>query len=382
MAIDVLDLARDLIRRPSVTPADAGAMDTLQRALEGLGFRCRRMRFGDIENLYARRGIEGPNLCFAGHTDVVPAGDEAAWSSGPFAAEVSRDVLVGRGAVDMKGAIAAFVAAASRIAPDEQAGSISLLITGDEEGVAKDGTGKVVQALIEEGERVDHCILGEPTSAQAFGDQVKVGRRGSLNAEIVVEGKQGHVAYPHKAANPIPVLVRLLSRLQDRVLDEGYPKFPASNLEITTIDVGNVTHNLIPAKAMARLNIRFNPHHTIASLTAWLAGECEAVVLDQGFPGQVTLNPIPTGEAFYTGPGPFVDVVTGAVRDVTGQTPELSTTGGISDARFIRQLCPVVEFGLVGATMHAVDEQVPVGQLRELEAVYDRLIRRYFETFR
>jgi len=381
MALDVLDLARDLIRRPSVTPADAGAMDTLQRALEELGFHCRRMRFGEIENLYARRGRNGPNLCFAGHTDVVPAGDAKAWTSDPFAAEVSADVLVGRGAVDMKGAIAAFVAAASRIDPHDQTGSLSLLITGDEEGVAKDGTGKVVQALIEEGERVDHCILGEPTSAQAFGDQVKVGRRGSLNAEIVVEGKQGHVAYPHKAANPIPVLVRLLARLQDRVLDEGYPKFPASNLEITTIDVGNETHNLIPARAMARLNIRFNPHHTIASLNAWLAGECEAVVLDQGFSGQVTLNPIPTGEAFYTEPGPFVDVVTGSVQDVTGQSPELSTTGGISDARFIRQLCPVVEFGLVGATMHAVDEQVPVQQLRDLEAVYGRLIARYFETF-
>lgn len=381
MALDVLDLARDLIRRPSVTPADAGAMDTLQRALEGLGFRCRRMRFGEIENLYARRGDQGPNLCFAGHTDVVPAGDAKAWTSDPFAAELQGQVLVGRGAVDMKGAIAAFVAAASRIAPEDQRGSISLLITGDEEGVAKDGTGKVVETLLAEGERVEHCVIGEPTSAQAFGDQVKVGRRGSLNAEIVVEGKQGHVAYPHKAANPIPVLVRLLGRLQDKVLDEGYPKFPASNLEVTTIDVGNETHNLIPAKARARLNIRFNPHHTIASLNAWMAGECEKVVLDEGFSGQVTLNPIPTGEAFYTEPGPFVDVVAGAVQDVTGRPPELSTTGGISDARFIRRLCPVVEFGLVGATMHAVDEQVPVQELRDLEAVYGRIIARYFEAF-
>jgi succinyl-diaminopimelate desuccinylase len=381
MTLDVLDLARDLIRRPSVTPADAGAMDTLQRALEGLGFRCRRMRFGEIENLYARRGTEGPNLCFAGHTDVVPAGDEAAWTSGPFAAEVSNEVLVGRGAVDMKGAIAAFVAAVSRLDPEAQRGSISFLITGDEEGLARDGTGKVVQALIEEGERVDHCVLGEPTSAERFGDQVKVGRRGSLNAEIVVEGRQGHVAYPHKAANPIPVLVRLLARLQDRVLDEGFPKFPASNLEVTTIDVGNAVHNLIPARAQARLNIRFNPHHTTASLTAWLAGECEKVVLDEGFPGQVTLNPIPTGDAFYTEPGPFVEVVAGAVQAVSGQAPDLSTTGGISDARFIRALCPIVEFGLVGATMHAVDEQVPVQELRALEAVYGQLITRYFETF-
>jgi succinyl-diaminopimelate desuccinylase len=381
MSIDVLDLARDLIRRPSVTPADAGAMDTLQRALEGLGFACRRMRFGQIENLYARRGAAGPNLCFAGHTDVVPAGDEAAWTSGPFEAAVQGGLLIGRGAVDMKGAIAAFVAAVGDFAPDELKGSISLLITGDEEGVAHDGTGKVVAVLMAEGERVDHCILGEPTSAARFGDQIKVGRRGSLNARVTVEGRQGHVAYPDKAANPIPVLIRLLARLQDRMLDEGYPRFPASNLEVTSIDVGNPATNVIPARAAAMLNIRFNPHHTTDSLTAWLAGECEAVVLDAGFSGQVSLDPSPTGNSFLTEPGAFVDVVSGAVADVTGQAPELSTTGGISDARFIRALCPVIEFGLVGATMHAVDEQVPVEELRALQAVYGRLIERYFAAF-
>jgi succinyl-diaminopimelate desuccinylase len=378
MTLDVLDFARDLIRRPSVTPADAGAMDTLQRALDGLGFACRRMRFGQIENLYARRGTQGPNLCFAGHTDVVPAGDEAAWTSGPFEAAVDDGLLIGRGAVDMKGAIAAFVAA---VADPDQTGSLSFLITGDEEGVALDGTGKVVAALMAEGERIDHCVLGEPTSAARLGDQIKVGRRGSLNARITVEGRQGHVAYPHKAANPIPVLVKLLARLNDKVLDEGYPRFPASNLEITTIDVGNPTTNLIPARATAGLNIRFNPRHTTDSLTAWLAGECEAVVLDQGFTGQVSLDPRPTGNSFITGPGAFVDVVAGAVADVTGAPPELSTTGGISDARFIRALCPVIEFGLVGATMHAVDEQVPVEQLRALQAVYARLIARYFAAF-
>ena len=381
MTLDVLDLARDLIRRPSVTPADAGAMDTLQRALEGLGFACRRMRFGQIENLYARRGTASPNLCFAGHTDVVPAGDEGAWTSGPFEAAVADGLLIGRGAVDMKGAIAAFVAAVSEIDPGTQKGSLSFLITGDEEGVAHDGTGKVVAALMAEGEGVDHCVLGEPTSAARFGDQIKVGRRGSLNARITVEGKQGHVAYPHKAANPIPVLVKLLARLGDRVLDEGYPRFPASNLEITTIDVGNPTTNVIPARATATLNIRFNPHHTTESLTAWLAGECEAVVLEGGFSGQVSLDPSPTGNSFMTEPGAFVDVVSGAVADVTGHAPELSTTGGISDARFIRSLCPVIEFGLMGATMHAVDEQVPVEELRALQAVYARLIDRYFTAF-
>jgi succinyl-diaminopimelate desuccinylase len=381
MTIDVLDLARDLIRRPSVTPADAGAMDTLQAALEGLGFACRRMRFGQIENLYARRGTAGPNLCFAGHTDVVPAGDEAAWTAGPFEAAVDEGLLIGRGAVDMKGAIAAFVAAVAGLDPAVQTGSLSFLITGDEEGVAHDGTGKVVAALMAEGETIDHCVLGEPTSAARLGDQIKVGRRGSLNARITVEGRQGHVAYPHKAANPIPVLVKLLAKLDDHVLDQGYPRFPASNLEITTVDVGNPTTNLIPARAAAMINIRFNPHHTGQSLTAWLAGECEAVVLDGGFSGQVSLDPRPTGDSFITEPGAFVDVVSGAVADVTGQPPELSTTGGISDARFIRSLCPVVEFGLVGATMHAVDEQVPVQDLRALQAIYARLIERYFAAF-
>jgi succinyl-diaminopimelate desuccinylase len=235
-----------------------------------------------------------------------------------------------------------------------------------------------------QGERIDHCVLGEPTSATCLGDQIKIGRRGSLNAVITVEGRQGHVAYPHQAANPIPVLVRLLGRLQARVLDRGYsgdPGFPASNLEITTIDVGNRATNVIPARAMARLNIRFNPHHDGAALIAWLAGECEAAVLDSGFAGQVTLDPSLTGNAFLTEPGPFVDVVCGAVRDVVGAAPALSTTGGISDARFIRAMCPVIELGLVGATMHAVDEQAPVSELRALEDIYARLIARYGEAF-
>jgi succinyl-diaminopimelate desuccinylase len=379
MSLDVLDLARALIRRPSVTPADAGAMDVLQHALEGLGFACRRMRFGQIENLYARRGTTGPNLCFAGHTDVVPPGDEAAWGSGPFEAEVKEAVLVGRGAVDMKGAIAAFVAACSRIDPAGQTGSLSLLITGDEEGVAVDGTGKVVEALRAEGEVIDHCVLGEPSSAKTLGDQIKIGRRGSLNARVSVTGKQGHVAYPHLAANPIPVLLGLLSRLQGRALDQGYPRFPASNLEITSVDVGNPATNVIPAKAEAMFNVRFNPHHDGESLSAWM--ETERQLAGVGFAGKVELVARLTGNAFITEPGPFVEVVAGAVQDVAGRAPELSTTGGISDARFIRALCPVVELGLVGATMHAVDEQVSVQDLRDLEAIYGRLIERYFAAF-
>lgn len=377
--IDPVDLAQALIRRPSVTPADAGAMDVLQQALQGLGFACRRMRFGEIENLYARWGEARPNLCFAGHTDVVPAGDAAAWGRQPFAAEVVDGVLYGRGAVDMKGAIAAFAAAASRaIASGAAKGSLSFLITGDEEGVAIDGTGPVVETLRAEGEAVDHCVLGEPTSAARLGDQLKVGRRGSLNVTFVVEGRQGHVAYPHQAINPIPVLVRLLDRVQSRVLDEGYPQFPPSNLEITTVDVGNPTTNLIPARATARINIRFNPAHTGKALIEWLTEEC--AIAQQGFQGRVTLQPALTGDSFITEPGPFVDVLAEAVTDVVGRRPELSTTGGISDARFIRALCPVVELGLVGATMHAVDERVPVEELRALADIYERVIVRYFEA--
>ena len=379
MAIDPVALTQDLIRRASVTPADAGAMDVLQQALQAIGFTCRRMRFGAIENLYARRGTTGPNLCFAGHTDVVPQGDAAAWTHDPFSADIDGGVLYGRGAVDMKGAIAAFVAAASAIDPAQQCGSLSLLITGDEEGEAVDGTGPVVEALRAEGERVDHCVVGEPSSLASLGDQLKIGRRGSLNALITVDGVQGHVAYPHQAANPIPVLIRLLARLQDHVLDEGHPRFPPSNLEVTTVDVGNPTTNVIPAQAAARLNIRFNPHHDGDSLLAWLKAECATA--GEGFRGKVTLQSKLTGNAFITEPGDFVDVCSAAVADVTGAAPILSTTGGISDARFIRALCPVVELGLVGATMHMVDECVPTDALHRLANVYSRLIDRYFDAF-
>ncbi len=376
-AIDPVAFAQELIRRPSVTPADAGAMDVLQRKLEALGFACRRMKYGEIENLYARRGTTSPNLCFAGHTDVVPTGDLAAWSQDPFEAPIVDGKLIGRGAVDMKSAIAAFVAAVSRT--PEPAGSISFLITGDEEGVALDGTKKVVEALIAEGEPVDHCVVGEPTSATVFGDMIKVGRRGSINAWITVEGVQGHVAYPHRSANPIPVLVNLLAKLQARVLDEGYQDFQPSNLEVTTIDVGNAATNVIPAVAKARLNIRFNPNHTGASLTEWLQAECAGA--GEGFKGTVTLDPLVSGEAFLTEPGPFVDVAAGAFEDVTGHAPERSTSGGTSDARFIRSLCPVVEMGLVGTTMHQIDERAPVTEIEALTKVYERLIARYFAAF-
>ena len=375
--LDPIVLTRELLRCASVTPTDAGAMDIVDKALSDLGFVCRRMRFGGIENLYARLGTAGRNLCFAGHTDVVPIGDEAAWTSPPFAAEIADGMLIGRGAADMKSAIAAFIAAVARFVERGSAfGSISLLITGDEEGVATHGTRAVVEALMAEGERIDHCIVGEPTSSAVLGDMVKIGRRGSINAQVVVEGRQGHVAYPDRAANPVPVLVRLLARLEARELDRGYKAFQPSNLEVTTIDVGNAATNVIPASATAQLNIRFNPAHTGKALADWLAGEGQAA--GAGFDGRVTVTTAISGEAFLTQPGDFTSLVADAVAETVGSTPDLSTTGGTSDARFIRAMCPVVEFGLVGATMHAVDERVPVADIETLSRIYERIIERYF----
>jgi succinyl-diaminopimelate desuccinylase len=378
--LDPVALTQALIRRASVTPADDGAMVVVQGALEELGFACRRMRYRDIENLYARRGTTRPNLCFAGHTDIVPVGDEAAWTHPPFEAAEVGGVLYGRGAVDMKSAIAAFIAATQAVlSQGEPPGSISLLITGDEEGVAEHGTKAVVAALVAAGEVIDHCVVGEPTSSQVLGDMIKIGRRGSIGADIVVEGVQGHVAYPHRAANPVPVLVSLLAKLLARRLDGGCDGFQPSNLEVTTIDVNNPAGNVIPARAAARLNIRFNPIHTGEALATWLQAEARAA--GEGFSGQVSLATRISGEAFLTEPGHFTDLVAGAVRAVTGVTPELSTTGGTSDARFIRALCPVVEFGLVGATMHAVDERAPTAEIAALAAVYERLISDYFAVF-
>lgn len=378
MSLDPLAFAQALIRRPSVTPADEGALDLVQGELEKLGFACLRLKFEEVDNLYARRGRQGPNLCFAGHTDVVPAGDTAAWRHGPFDGEVKDGVLHGRGAADMKGGIAAWIAALSRVlAEQEPKGSLSLLITGDEEGPALNGTKKVVQALLAEGEVIDHCVVGEPTSAAVIGDQFKIGRRGSLNATITLEGRQGHVAYPDRAANPIPELMALLGRLQARRLDDGHEGFQPSNLEITTFDVGNPATNVIPARASARLNIRFNPAHKGETLQAWIEEECARVTA----PFRATADIAIPGEAFLTEPGPFVELAREVVLETTGRDPALSTTGGSSDARFIRALCPVIELGLVGASMHMVDEHVPVEDLATLTRVYQRLIERYFERF-
>ena len=379
--IDPVELAKALIRRPSVTPADEGAMDVVQQALEELGFKCRRMRFGEIENLYARIGETGPNLCFAGHTDVVPIGDAEAWSAGPFEGEVRDGILYGRGAADMKGGIAAFIAAASlALAAGPPRGSLSLLITGDEEGVATHGSKKVVEVLAREGERIDACVVGEPSSSEVLGDMVKIGRRGSLSAEIAAFGKQGHVAYPHRAANPMRPLIKLLERLQTHALDHGYPEFQPSNLEVTSVDVGNTATNVIPARATARLNIRFNPAHTSKTLIDWL--EAERARAEADFIGvKLDVGVHVSGEAFLTEPGPFVEVVEQACEATLGRRPELSTTGGTSDARFIRSLCPVVELGLVGKSMHGIDEHVPEQDLRDLTRLYGALIERFFARF-
>jgi succinyl-diaminopimelate desuccinylase len=370
--IDPVELTQRLIRIPSVTPADEGAMDVLERALAGLGFTCRRMVFegptgmghdARIENLYARRGAASPNLCFAGHT------------------EVKDGVLYGRGAVDMKGGIAAWVAAVSRLlAQGDVPGSLSFLITGDEEGPALHGTKRVVETLMAEGEIIDACVVGEPSSSQALGDMIKVGRRGSLNSWITVHGKQGHVAYPDRAANPAPVMARLLSKLSGHVLDDGYEAFQPSNLEITTIDIGNTATNIIPAEAHARLNIRFNPTHTGDGLIAWLnsmAGEAQA---ESGL--RVELEHLCSGDAFLTQTGAFVTAVQDAVEAETGRRPEASTTGGTSDARFIRALCPVLELGLVGQTMHQIDERVPVSEIEALTGVYERVIGTVLERLK
>jgi succinyl-diaminopimelate desuccinylase len=378
--IDPVDLTRDLIRCDSVTPADGGAMAIVEAALAGLGFACRRMKFGAIENLYARCGDARPNFCFAGHTDVVPVGDLDAWTHGPFAAAVFDDVLHGRGAVDMKSAIAAFIGAVSRaLERGKPTGSISLLITGDEEGVAEHGTRAVVAALAAEGEVIDHCVVGEPTSSAVLGDMIKIGRRGSINAVVTVEGVQGHAAYPHRAANPLPPLIRFLDAVLAHPLDEGYPGFQPSNLEVTSIDVGNPAHNVIPGRATARLNIRFNPSHTGAELADWL--EREARRANEGFRGRIDLQTRISGEAFLTEPGDFTAVVAAATATVTGRDPELSTSGGTSDARFIRALCPVEELGLVGSTMHQVNERTPVAEIRDLSRIYERLIEDYFARF-
>ncbi len=381
-AIDPVELAAAMIRCPSVTPADAGALGVLQSALEGLGFTCHRLPFSepgaeDVDNLYARIGAGAPNFCFAGHTDVVPVGDAKAWSVDPFAAEVEGDVLLGRGAADMKGAIACFAAAAGRLLKARGpgfTGSISLLITGDEEGPAINGTVKMLGWLADRGETLDACLVGEPTNPERLGEMIKIGRRGTITGTLTVHGTQGHIAYPQRADNPIPRLLRTLAALNDEVLDEGTDHFQPSNLEVTTVDVGNQAHNVIPSTARAIFNIRFNDRHTGMSLAAWMNEVCARHGGDHDL--EVRIG----GEAFLTPPGPLSEAVAAAVERVLGVTPELSTSGGTSDARFIKDHCPVVEFGLAGQTMHQVDERVPIADIHALTDVYAALLDNYFDT--
>lgn len=373
---DPVQLAAELIRCPSVTPEDAGAIAVLTRALEGLGFTCHAVDSAtggpEIKNLYARLGNSGPNFCFAGHTDVVPPGPH--WTVDPFGGQVVEGRLFGRGAADMKGAVACFVAAVARfLEAGSPKGSISLLITGDEEGPAVDGTVKVLEWLQARGETLDLCLVGEPTNPRQLGEMMKIGRRGSLNCKIRVYGSQGHAAYPHLADNPIPRLLEMLRRLTESPLDDGSAHFQASTLALTTVDVGNPATNVIPGEARAGFNIRFNDLHSGKSLEEWIRRTLDSVGGDYDCAIEVS------GESFLTQPGPLSDAVAEAARAVTGNTPELSTTGGTSDARFIKNFCPVLEFGLVAQTMHKVDEHVLVADMDGLTRIYARVLERLVE---
>ena len=382
--IDPVELAAELIRRPSVTPKDEGALDIVAARLERLGFVCHRLVFDDpgprgedadpIANLYARIGSGRPNLCFAGHTDVVPTGPAHGWSFQPFGAELRDGALCGRGAVDMKGAIAAFIAAAERFLAGHEdfAGSISLLITGDEEAAAINGTRKVLDWLKVRGEALDACLVGEPTSAATLGDMIKIGRRGSMTGRLVVEGVQGHVAYPHLVDNAAHRLVALLNALTTTPLDQGTGHFQPSSLQITTIDIGNPATNVAPGQARATFNIRFNDLWSSATLQAWVEEKLAAIG------GKYRLQWEVSGESFLVPPGVVSECLGAAIGAVTGLAPELSTTGGTSDARFIQAHCPVAEFGLVGQTMHKADERVEIADITRLTAIYEAFLDRFF----
>lgn len=379
LPVDPVHLSAELIRCASVTPDEGGALVLLERLLAGAGFTCTRVDRGGVSNLYARWGQRGANKSFGfnGHTDVVPVGDAAAWSRDPFGGEVVDGVLWGRGATDMKTGVAAFAAAAVdfvRSTPPD--GAVILAITGDEEGDAVDGTVALLDWMAQNGERMSHCLVGEPTCPNVMGEMMKIGRRGSMTCWFTATGVQGHSAYPHRARNPMSALVNLLARLEEEPLDTGTDHFDASTLAITTIDCGNPATNVIPAKGHATVNIRFNDAHSGASLTAWLQGHAAAVQAETGV--QIDLRLQISGESFLTPPGEFSALVARSVAAETGVTPEYSTSGGTSDARFVKDHCPVVEFGLVGKTMHQVDERVEVAQIHQLKAIYSRVLRDYF----
>ena len=385
---DALSIARDLVRCPSITPADAGALGVLEQLLKAAGFETHRITFSepgtaDIDNLYARIGNAAPHISFAGHTDVVPPGDESAWTVGAFSGEVKEGFLYGRGTVDMKGGIACSVAAALQYLSDhggkvrgDGKGSISFLITGDEEDVAVNGTVKLLQWAAARNEKFDHCVLGEPSNVETLGDCIKIGRRGSLSGTLYVEGIQGHVAYPHRASNPVPDISRLIVALSDEPLDHGSAQFQASNLEFTSVDVGNAASNVIAGQARAKFNIRFNDLHTQATLRELVEARL-AKATGNRIKAHIVWEPS-NANVFVTTPGAFTDLAVAAIEEVAGRQPELSTSGGTSDARFISNYCPVIEFGLVGQTMHQIDERTPVSDLEKLTKIYRGILDRYF----
>lgn len=391
MIIDPVNFAAELIRCPSVTPSDEGALDLLEKVLTEIGFTCTRLPFQEpdtarVDNLYARLGDAAPHICFAGHTDVVPVGAADNWQKDPFSGDISDDKLWGRGAADMKGAIAAFVAATADYLSQngKPKGSISLLITGDEEGPSVNGTIKMLDWLSTQQEVIDDCIVGEPTNPETLGEMIKIGRRGSVNTTVTIEGIQGHVAYPHRAANPVPHLVQLLERLITAKLDDGTPHFQPSNLELTGFDVGNAVTNVIPALAQARFNIRYNDIWSRDTITDWINENLNAAhdALNNAIDGEnkfsLTVDINHSGEAFLTPTGTLSELAVGAVEKTLGMTPELSTSGGTSDARFIKDHARVIEFGLVGKTMHKVDEHVRVNDIQSLTKIYQEILSGYF----
>ncbi len=382
---DPVPLLQDLIRCKSVTPAEGGALTYLEDLLSTHGFTCQRLIFKaegtpDVENLFARLGSGAPHLCFAGHTDVVPEGIEENWTHPPFAAEIRDGFIYGRGACDMKGSVAAFAAAAvdfARASPKIK-GSISFLITGDEEGPAINGTVKVLEWMKENGHIPDHCIVGEPSSADKLGDTIKIGRRGSLSFIVTAEGKQGHAAYPHKADNPVPKLARLVDRISSAKLDDGNDHFDPSTLAVTSFDVGNPAGNVIPSRAVAKFNIRFSPEHNFDSLRLWVDQHIAIVKGELG--GNWSYSSIEGADAFITEPGAFVGLVQDAVENETGMLPKLSTSGGTSDARFVKDYCPVLEFGPTNATIHQTDERIAIDELKATQTIYSRIIAAYFSA--
>ncbi len=381
---DPVHLAQALVRCRSVTPEEGGALTLLEGVLRPAGFTCHRLTMTeagtpDVQNLYARLGTSSPHLCFAGHTDVVPVGEEKRWSRPPFGADIADGVMYGRGAADMKGAIACFVAAILdylQASGGLERGSISLLITGDEEGPGINGTAKVLEWMKAQGEVVDGCLVGEATSSAFVGDEIKIGRRGYLNAEIIVHGKQGHSAYAHLADNPVPKLARILDRVSSTPMDAGTARFQPSSVQATLVSVPNTATNVIPGAAQANFNIRYNDLHTRASVEGWMRAQCEAAAKETG--AQFTLRFFGTGDVFLTEPGPLVDTMREAVRAVTGREAALTTNGGTSDARFIYKYCPVIELGLLNATVHQIDERVPLSDLATLTQVYRRFVEGYF----